>query len=326
MKTCLIYSPDGVDLDNAVNLIRFYKRLGFNTFFSDELFDADVLALVRARNAPVNVEGCNFSLIHIYDYVGWDYDEAIRSFDYSKTYIYCTSEEKRERIIKEVGFPEDHIHLAFTPVEIPLWSRKVKPVKYDVIHVGNYKPVPGGDKMQDRFINIIDKYKVHLWGARWKGIISDDNYHGRKRLFGVPRIYARSKFALGLMYPYQREVTFSNRFWIASLCGCPVISEKGLYTTKLPGVVETDYTDADYERIIREVEIDRAALREEALLFWEKENAKTLSYLKPTLSLIERRKYSFGYRMKVYKIMARNFRRICYHTSFVYDLVQKLKS
>lgn len=325
MKTCLIYSPDGVDLDNAINLIHFYKRLGFRTFFSDVLVNADVLALLRAKDEPIDTAGCDFSLIHIYDYVGWNYDAAIRSFDYSKTFICCTTEERRQEIIEGLDFPEDHIRIAFMHVEISVWTHKVNPVKYETVHIGNYKPIPEGDIIQDRFVHILEKYKVHVWGRRWNEKLNSDRYYGVLGLFSVTNIYSQSKFALGLMYPFQRKVTFSNRFWIASLCGCPLISEKGLYTKKLPGVIETDYTDGDYEQIINEIVIDREQLRQEAIAFWEKENEATLSYLKPSFNLVKRRKYSLSYRLRVYKLQMRNRRRILYHKSFVFNLMKKLR-
>ncbi len=55
MKTCLIYGHGGLDLDVTFNLLYFYKRLGFKTYFSEKLYDADLLVVVRAINKVLDL-------------------------------------------------------------------------------------------------------------------------------------------------------------------------------------------------------------------------------------------------------------------------------
>jgi hypothetical protein len=283
MKTCLIWGNDGLDLDLTYNLVSFYKDLGFNVFFSWTLHKADLLIVTRAMDRGTDVSSFNFRLVHIYDYTGWDYDSFLLNTDPHKTFIFCTSEEKKARLAEKNNFPGDHIFVAFPPVDTAQWSKKLKKLKYEFVHIGNHKPIIGSDKFKEKFDEAIVHFRPHLWGSGWR--IKDKSYRGKAGLFRVSSIYSGSRFAFGLMFPFQRDVTFSGRFWHAPLNGCILLSEPGVYAGKMPGVIETDYSIED---IVRKTSgnFDRKEVQEKAQEYWKKQNSNTMGHVKPTLLMI----------------------------------------
>ena len=134
-----------------------------------------------------------------------------------------------------------------------------------------------------RFNEAIGHFKPHIWGSGW--MVNNELYHGKAGLFQVSSIYSKSEFAFGLMYPFQREVTISGRFWHAPLNGCSLLSEPGLYTQKIPGIIETDYSINDITKKI-ERNSDRKTLQKESQEFWEKQYRITLGYVTSTLSIL----------------------------------------
>lgn len=283
MKTCLIYGHDGLDLDVTYNLTSFYKGLGFNVFFSRKLHNADLLVVLRALDLEIDISAFHYSLVHIYDYTGWDYDAFIRTIDHRITFIFCTSETKKTRISEKLNFPQNQIFIALPPVDITLWSKKLKDVKYNLVHIGNSKEFTDTDIIKVQFNEAIGYFKPHVWGSGWR--VSNELYHGKAGLFQVSSIYSKSKFALGLMYPFQREVTFSGRFWHAPLNGCFLLSEPGLFTQKIPGIIETDYSINDIKNKT-EGNFDRKTLQKESQEFWKKEYSITLGCVTSTLGYI----------------------------------------
>jgi hypothetical protein len=290
MKTCLIYGHDGgLDLCVTFNMVSFYRKLGFKVFFSAKLYEANILVVLRTVDKPIDLSTYHYQLIHVFDYLGCDYDSFVTSINHQITYIFCTSENKRQHIIKDCNFPGSHIFVALPPVETSLWISKKRKIKYDCVHVGNYKPVTIADPVKEKFLNAVSELKAHVWGLNWTNKVHASLYHGKAGLFKVVDIYAKSKFALGLMYPFQREVTYSSRFWLAPLNGCSLFSEPGLYTREIPGIIETDYSLSDIESKAA-INYDRKLLMNEAKSYWEEQYDLTLSYVKPPLSLLEDKK------------------------------------
>ncbi|MGY3213773.1 hypothetical protein [Mucilaginibacter sp. HD30] len=270
MTTCLIYGQNGLDLDVALNLQAFYKKLGYWTVFSEKLFDANLLVILRAVDKPIEADTTNFEQIHVYDYGGWGYDECIRSLDYAKTYIFTTAPQHKQHIANKLAFPDDHIYIAFPPVETSLWVEKVQLKKYDFVHIGNFKKIDDSDAVREKFNAAVKALNADIWGMNWQ--LEDKNkYHGKSGLFDVSKIYARSKYALGLMYPFQRGVTFSGRFWHAPLNGCYLISEKSLYSADIPGVIETDYSVEDITNSVKNADVPDI-LSKKALQYWDLKN------------------------------------------------------
>ena len=295
MKTCLIYGQNGLDYDVALNLVWFYERLGFMVAITDYPNDADLLVVLRARDAELIIDNINISIMHVYDYGGWDFDGFVRSVDKTKTWIFCTSEHKRQRLIDILQFPEEKVFLALPPVDVSRWSNRLKRVSYELVHIGHYKRVDN-DKVNILFNDVIRSFRVHVWGAGWADFTLNGYLHGKLGLFKVSSIYSRSKNSLGLMYPFQRDSTYSGRFWHAPLNGCRVLSEPGLYSNKIPGIVETDYSHQDIESKLK-IPFDREELQLLALNFWMEQEGLTRDIVNMSINNIGERS------IKVYELM-----------------------
>lgn len=317
MKTCLIYGQNGLDLDVTLNLRSFYKKLGLKVFFSDKLHPADLLVVVRAVDKEINIEPFNYSLVHVYDYGGWDYDAFVQTIDHSKTFIFCTSEAKKERLIEKLNFPKKQVYIALPPVDTSLWSKAIKKIKYDFVHIGNFKPIVDEDIFKLRFNKAISYFRSNLWGLGWKS--NEEVYHGKAGLFEVSKIYAQSKFSFGLMYPFQREVTFSGRFWQAPLNGCFLFSEPGLYSQKIPGVIETDYTIKDINNKLNQM-TSSLELQQKAKQFWENQSNITLSYVKPTFKLLEKNNFKIVKYLSFIKLSVINILKVYYQKLLLFKL------
>jgi hypothetical protein len=268
-------------MDVTYNLRSFYSKLGFRVFFSRSLHDADLLVVTRPLDKVVNTRGFRFSLVHVFDYTGWSFDRFVHSFDYSITYIFCTSDAGRERLVNKLGFPGDHAFIALPPVDVSLWCRRLRRIKYKLVHIGNFKHLTSPDEYQERFIKAIRQMNINLWGLGWKDF-GNRLYNGRVGLFGVSRVYSESEYSLGLMYPFQRDVTYSGRFWHAPLNGCCLLSEPGYYTKLIPGIVETDYSAPDIKGKIQLI-TDREKIQQDSSRFWKAEYYKTQTLVLNTL-------------------------------------------
>lgn len=320
MKTCLIYGHNGLDLDVTLNLCSFYKRLGFKVFFTEKLYEADLLVVLRAVDAEIDITPFHFSLVHVYDYGGWDYDAFVNTINHAITYIFCTSEVKRERLIQHLHFPKEQVFVALPPVDVELWSKSLEEVQYEMVHIGNFKPIGNDDPIKQLFNEAIIHFKTNVWGMGWT--IDKKFYHGKTGLFSVSSIYAKSKFAFGLMYPFQRDVTFSGRFWQAPLNGCSVFSEVGLYSSKMPGVIETDYSIEGLDRKIKN-KVDRIALQKKATEFWTKEYEKTLALVVPTFMIMKDKGFNLNNFCVYSRISVINTLRVYYQKWSLFKIIKK---
>lgn len=319
MKTCLIYGHNGLDLDVTFNLVAFYKKIGFTTVFSENLFDADLLVVIRAVDKPVDLSKHKFSVVHVFDYGGWGYDKFVTSINPAISFIFTTSETTKKHLINDLNFPSEHVFVALPPVDIAIWSHKVEEVKYQIVHIGNFKPITEKDNFKERFNEIIGHSKVHVWGLGWQ--LVEHLYHGKTGVFDVSNIYSHSKYALGLMYPFQREVTFSGRFWHGPLNGCSVFSEAGLYSQKMPGVIETDYSIVDIEKKIKN-NVDRIALQREAQIFWINKYNETLKFVLPTLINIKSKGFNFKSVFIFLNISVNNILKEYYQKLSIFKLIK----
>lgn len=316
MKTCLIYGHNGLDLDVTFNLLRFYKKLGLSVFYSDKLYDADILVVVRATDVAIDLSPYHFSVIHVFDYGGWDYDAFIESIDHSITTVFCTSEEKKRRLISTTSFPESRAFVALPPVIAGLWTTALKKTDYNIVHIGNYKPIKEQDTLKERFQQAIIDQKAHIWGMNWENIIDASLYHGRAGQFSVSGIYSKAAFSFGFMYPFQRDVTYSGRFWHAPLNGCQLFSEPGLFANIIPGVIETDYSFEDLSQKIKTAAVtDRQAVQTNAIAYWNKENEKTRQLVTASLSAQKNKHNTFKKLKNYLSVAAYNKALTLYHRS-----------
>lgn len=272
MKTCVIYGQNGLDLDVALNLTVFYKKLGFKTIFSSKLIGANLIVILRAVDSPLVLpEGFWYDQMHIYDYGGWEYESFIRSVDKSKAFFFTTSPEMSEKLKGEFSIDENKVSIMLPPVEVELWVSKVRKKEYDFVHIGNFKK-DIQDLYRTNFLNTLDELNVKIWGLGWPERFKR-NYLGKAGLFEVSKIYSKSKLALGLMYSFQRSTTFSGRFWHAPLNGCCLLSEPGKYSRAFPGVIEVEY-NSTLNLATKFTHLDNQAIQNEAIGFWRKENEK----------------------------------------------------
>lgn len=319
MKTCIIYGQNGLDLDVAFNLVAFYKKLGFKTYFSEKLHDASLLVILRAVDKPIDIRNKNYSQIHVYDYGGWSYDGCIKSLPYEKTYIFTTSEIHKSLLINSLNFPLEQIFIALPPVETKIWVKNEKYKKFDFVHIGNFKNIEEKDEIREKFNLSVDKLDTNLWGMGWNSLKYGEKYHGKAGLFDVSKIYAKSKYALGLMYPFQRDITFSGRFWHAPLNGCYLFSEPGLYTKEIPGVIETNYI---VENILSQSaeHNDFDNLQKIAIHYWDEKNKKHKELVH---SLIEKTKFCNNFALEYYKEKFRNIIRFYYQKYNLFKFIKK---
>lgn len=309
-KTCLIYGHNGLDLDVAFNLRSFYNKIGFNSYFDTKLHSANVISIVRGVDSHIDLRGIEFEQIHVYDYGGWKYDRLVKSLPFEKSFIFTTSPDTKEDLIKTFGFPEKNIFIALPPVDIKLFSSNLKPIKYNLIHIGNYKKIDD-DIYHDRLKSIIDTLDVKVWGMNWDGHIKDNHkLKGRSGFFESSEIYSETEYALGLMYPFQREVTFSGRFWQSTLNGCFLFSESGLYSKSIPGIIETDYTIEDIQNKMVSVKTSREQLIKDAREYWNTNNKKNINIYKKISSYLS--DYKIG-AYSYYKYKFLNKLRIIFH-------------
>ena len=322
MKTCLIFGLNCLDFDVVLNVEAFYKHLGFKVFFSNKLYEADLLVVVRA-STPIDLSPYHFQLIHVFDYEGGEIDAFVSSTDYQKTYICTSSETHRQRIIHKTGFPANQIFKAFPPVETKIWMEKNKKISYDLVHIGHFKL--NEDTIRTKLVEIIQTLNVDVWGERWEHIAPKKYYHGKLGLFNVSKIYAKSKYALGLMLPHQRNETYSGRFWHAPLNGCYILSEPGLYTKEIPGIIETDHSLSDVSLKISK-NTDREALKKEAEQYWKIQSNITLSCLQPSFVLINKKENMIKKLILYYKISRVNMLKKIYQRFSVFKIANSIKS
>ena len=269
MRTCLIYGQNGLDLCVTFNCYFFYKEFFDSVVFSTTLFSADVLIILRGIDEPLKLKDHEFSKIFIYDYVGWPIAGLIKSIDKEKLVLFTASNVTKNIYIEEFKLLDRQIYVDYPPVKVSLWSRKIIEVKYDFVHVGNFKKVETPDDYNMKFHELLQKLTVHIWGMSWPESFKKITYHGKAPLFIVPDIYRMAHIALGIMYPFQREVTFSSRFWQGPLNGCLILSEPGGLTKQIPGILETDFDMSEIKRIKKLNIQERMHLKKQATDFWE---------------------------------------------------------
>ncbi len=185
--------------------------------------------------------------------------------------IYVPSFKRLRQIEKLHPLLGKKMEVLLPPVCTQKWISK-KPLirKFDFVHIGNYKQYyqNNSDEYADAFLKQIETGLIRVWGRGWP---EDKNKIrvSHAALLDVSDIYRSSHIALGMMYPHQRNLTVSGRFWQAPLNGTFVLSEPNEITNGIPGVIQTDYNRdlTDYKKSI-DIE-QHIQLQESAKLFWD---------------------------------------------------------
>lgn len=268
-KTVCIYGFDGFDADVAINLRALYESLGFHVFQSRHFMPADILCIQRGADVDLAVPA--YGQVHVFDYVGKPLHKMLLALSAQSSVHVFTSNLHRAANYRECADLNGiNFHVQSPPVSVDVWRRKVSALKYPVVHVGNLKPFyrDGSDSHAAAFLARLSQLDVQVWGGGWdfggKAIIA----RGQAKIHAVSEIYASSALSLGMMYPFQRHVTISGRFWQAPLNGCLLLSEAPPPSGEIPGVAVVQYADDGHLQELLHRDHDRTALQAEASQFW----------------------------------------------------------
>lgn len=81
-----------------------------------------------------------------------------------------------------------------------------------------------------------------------------------------------------------------------------MFSEKGFYTDKIFGIIETDYTVDDIQKKMFAYKKSRDSVRKEAKEFWKAQNKIAMFYIKPTLKLLGNPKFDLKDYLRTIKL------------------------
>jgi hypothetical protein len=267
----LIYGHDGFDPDINLNLRHFYGDLGFRVRTSRQLIDCQLLVITRTPNSDLDLSA--YSQVHVYDYVCMNNDEFMKSIQHHPgVRVFSPSQARMNTTLQVSPNLEGKILEMLPPVSTSIWTNKPKfESKFKVVHIGNFKSSleDVSDKFSSDFLKSLNENSVDVWGERWTGHVPRERIHGRASLLSVPSIYRSATLAIGIMYPYQRNLTISGRLWMAPLNGTRLLSEPNSQIREIPGVVESDFSA---ESIRNGLEIgyqSRIELAIEARKFWD---------------------------------------------------------
>jgi hypothetical protein len=278
---CLIYCNDGFDIATLFNLIKMYAKFGFNVIFTTrKIINCNLLVIPRGDNIDLPIDFSNKIPIHIYNYVGNNIVKIIEKISSNPYIVLAPSRD----LLEQSHVEENRGFIAAFPVYPEYWTDKsgikIENSKYDLVHIGNKKLYSG--TLHDQYAIALDKLisqdTVHLWGRGWdKSSIDANKYHGSIAVLNLKYIYSRTDIALGLMYPFQRELgTFSERFWQAPLNGTILLSEPTRYIGVIPGVFETDLQNID--RSIRK-KYSKQEIADASSKYWSESTFKLEEYL-----------------------------------------------
>jgi hypothetical protein len=173
-----------------------------------------------------------------------------------------------ENLMAKNGFVYQTV--MFPPVYVPFWKRKIRSSRYKFVHIGNLKKIENNSIWPEwsELVQGLQAKNAHVWGKGW-GKYNVATWHGKLLLSKVPHIYAQTKYALGLMYPYQvRMKTISGRFWQAPLCGAAVICEKNI-NMQIPGIFPIGFSCLNNDNLLKNLIPDRYDIQLAATEFWE---------------------------------------------------------
>ena len=268
-NSCYIYSPDGFDIDVLWNTKCLYERVGFSVFSGANPFPCNVLVILRGK--PSELSAIHFPAsdeIHLFDYAGQD--TAAFANQLLDRQVLCISAS--EAAYARCNVTHGQVLIAGPYVDIERWVCK-RPIRRNgkCCHIGNYKSQSAGDVYLEQMSRFVREQDVGVWGAGWETQLPSHRYYGHAYVHDVADIYSKFRFALGIMHPFQRDVTYSSRFWFGPLNGCTILSEPGSFVGLVPGVVQTDFSSADIFRHMAG-ETDPSAIMEASRCYWNAAN------------------------------------------------------
>ncbi|MEM6338707.1 MAG: hypothetical protein AAF673_02120 [Pseudomonadota bacterium] len=282
---CLICSEDGFDMCVIHNLKKMYSKLGFSVIISKKPSECNLLVVARGSDLHIDESFSRKIPIHIYNYVGNDISNIINKVSNNPYHVLAPSLD----LLKYNHVEGNRGTILFPPVYPEDWVNEkainMKYIKYDLVHIGNKKIADGAceDKYTKALDNLVNQGIVYVWGRGWQKKDLGNKYCGSTSVFNVKNIYSRTKFALGLMYPFQRKLgTFSGRFWQAPLNGAILLSEPNRYIGIIPGIIESDLVNI--ETIISK-KFSRKEISQTSITYWNKKTLETEYKVKELLDI-----------------------------------------
>lgn len=272
MRTCHVLGLGGFDLDVLHNITRFYRSLGFRTFYSREPAKADLLVALRPRG--LGVAWKNYGAVHIWDYVGGHVNDVGALMDPApaNVLVLASPKTRADELNAHCVDLEGRVKVLLPPVDVPFWTEsRTRARSRPTVHIGHYKSsfdnYGADDVYTRRFLRLLRDGRTEIWGDGWAHV-HEMTSRGRLNLYGVSRVYASTSVAFGMMYPHQRTRTLSGRFWHAPLNGCILISEPSAYAGGVvPGVIESTYDPDDIQKLLRELP-EPNEIQRDAAAYW----------------------------------------------------------
>ena len=288
---------DGLDPDVTRNLDFLYRKLGYsvqkvvghvpNNF-------SGLLVVTRSHMLGDSfLIDSKASEVVVYDYVA----DSLNYLNYlnnlssetKKVIVFSTSEERIQEIKTHIVSVESgqrlDFHFSFMPVFPKIWiAREARHRISKPIHIGHFKSksIFNQDSIRDDFLEFINRESALVGGRHWQGIVRENQLLGEINLRAVSTLYARCEISIGLMYPSQRNHTYSGRYWHAPLNGCIVLSEPSKFSSVIPGVVTYNFK-APLGEIRRELNFNSRELKLESKVFWEKVTDLHVELLKQSI-------------------------------------------
>ena len=279
---CTIVGFPGNDAGIAVGAKRLYSLAGFDVSVRDgHLEEADLLVILRG-SVPWDCDYSRYKSIHVYSYVcPQDFSYEYLSNHANVTVISTCSSYIHPSLCSSSDYNKVNI-ISYPPVFPEMWFRgmdtSLDPRK-PFIHIGHFKGgharVISKDEQQLAFLAYLAVVKADVYGRFWESIIPDEMRKGELKQEDVTSIYSQYKYALGIMYDYQRVCSFSGRFFEAPLAGCLLLTEAipGELPAP-PGVFLVDYTKVSTIMNVLNNHKKAKILQQQAYKFWFNETLK----------------------------------------------------
>jgi len=286
MNTCTIVGFPGNDALIAAGAKKLYSLAGFDVRVREgHLEEANLLVILRG-SIPRDYDYNRYKAIHVYSYV-CPQDESYESFrghagvtviSTCRSYIHPSLRAPNNYNTKNI--------ISYPPVFPEMWFTRIESLdlRKPFIHIGHFKGgharVISEDEHQLGFLAYMSIVKADVYGRFWESIIPDEMCKGELKQEDVKGIYCQYKYALGIMYDYQRVCSFSGRFFEAPLAGCLLLTEAlpGELPAP-PGVFLVDYIKPS--NIMYELHNHKKAkvLQQKAYEFWSNETLQLSALL-----------------------------------------------
>lgn len=271
---------DGIDFCVAENVRKFYQRLGCLPVLARTALPADILVILRGSGTEIDCR--DYQEVHVFNYVGQS-RSGLRLRNVCSL-VYIESQPSLERLRPQSDREPSLIVPARHPVYPELWRTDLRPIRYGCCHIGNYKRLSSGttvDEVQQCLIDYITTTRSPVWGRGWDNILPKACRMGSVSLWKVLTLYAKSRVSLGLRYPYQRDHRLiSSRYWLASLNGCPTVSEEPPLDVDMPGIIFRPYATSNELSLSMP---ERHSLVEAATDYWQRVTRRMEDALRPRI-------------------------------------------